>query len=131
MKRVHFCDTLKQPRASKQFRKTSYNGNGFDRETKIMIYIKLLFVLQFFAKFAGGIHGGNFFQLQSGKNGNGVGNQRSLATFHLCSLNNNCTDVAENKETGKLKQITGSGEKEKAFKDDNLMWTKTPGLKGL
>ena len=96
-----------------------------------MIYIKFLLVLQSFAQFAGGNHGGNFFQLQNGENENGVGNRQSLATFHLCSLNNNCIDVAENKDTGKLKQITGSEEKEKAFKDDNLMWTKTPGLKCL
>ncbi len=95
-----------------------------------MFFIKVISVLQFFTRFAGGNHG-NFFKLSNGDNENGRGNQPSLTNFHRCSLNNDCTDVAENKVSGELKQIAGSEEKEKASKDNNLLWTKIPGLKYL
>ena len=96
-----------------------------------MIYLKMLSVLQFLARFSGGNHGGNFFMLQNGNKLKGGGNQQSLTNFHLCSLSNNCSDIAEDKVTGKLKQITGIEERDEAFKNNKLIWKKMPGLKSL
>ena len=83
------------------------------------------------AQFASMEINGSFFKLQSGNNENRGGNQPSLTDFHLCSLNKNCSDVAENKAMGRLKHITGSEDKEKAAKDGNLIWKKMLGSKSL
>ena len=84
---------------------------------------KVVPVLLFLAQVAGG-NGGNYFVLSNGNSGRERENLPSMMNFHLCSLNKDCTDVAENKVTGKLKQITTSEERQKAVEADNLMWTK-------
>ena len=94
-----------------------------------MMFIKILSILQFFTQLTDGNHGGNIFKLQNDNDENGGGNKQSLRSFHLCSMNDNCTDVAENKATRELKLITGSEEKKEALKDNNFIWTKISGLK--
>ena len=94
-----------------------------------MMVIQILSILQFFTQLANGNHGGNIFKLQNENDENEGAKPQSLKTFHLCSLNKNCTDVVENKTTRELKLITGSEEKEEALKDNNLIWTKMSGLK--
>ena len=88
-----------------------------------MNFLKVLYVFQAFAHYTSGKQA-YFNTSQSGD----VWQQDkpNFRSLHQCRLKSDCSDIAIDKKSGKLMQVKGKEEKDKALKDGKMIWTKIP-----